>query len=762
MRPFMNHALALLLLALTVTALPLRAQEPAILTVGPRNLELPPWDIAVADLNEALAEAANRSGPVEIWVAAGTYVPTADTGPQARASFALRNNVALYGGFAGSETRRSQRNLAGNPTILSGNDARYHVVTATNVDAGAILDGFTIRDGNATGSGFDGTGGGMYIDGGNPTLRNLIFTDNYAIFGGGLYVNNSATPTLENVLFENNEADDQGGGMINRASNPVLTSVTFRRNTAPLGGGGLFNFRASSPTLNNVVFENNDTNTDGGGLYNDPDSNPVLNDVTFANNRADQGGGMYNAENNRSQLNNVMFSANQAITAGAGMYNTGAGTPTLTDVTFEANMAVNPESPTDDSFGGGMANFGTSAPTLTRVDFIMNEARTGGGMHNAEASTPRINQVLFRENSAADGGGINNDTSAPELVDVQFIRNRANNGGGIDSSNDSDFSLNRVSFAGNRAADANGNLNGDGGAVRLGSGNISMVNVLFSGNAANRGGALYVTNGSPVLVQASFSGNQAVSAGGGIYAGQDATADIFNSILWGNSSGESTIADQQISRNSNAGFSLVSSIAQGILGADPLFLAVPDPGLDGSWGSTDDDYGNLRLQTGSPAIDSGDNNALPTGSERDRDGNPRIIDLLGGGAIVDMGAYESGIGALQLSSANLSLSAGEVLSYSVSLERRPFADVTIALSADSRLRIQPQSLTFTPENWDQPQDVEVQLSSAPTPGAAGIEHSSSSNDPAYSELAPVSISVSIDTGPPDSSTTVYLPLIVTN
>ncbi|MCP4165094.1 MAG: hypothetical protein GY759_04270 [Chloroflexi bacterium] len=71
------------------------------------------WASAYSNLQDALAAASPDAGEtVEIWVAEGVYYPDEGSGlsdGDVAATFHLKNNVALYGGFAGTEGDRSER-----------------------------------------------------------------------------------------------------------------------------------------------------------------------------------------------------------------------------------------------------------------------------------------------------------------------------------------------------------------------------------------------------------------------------------------------------------------------------------------------------------------------------------------------------------------------------------------------------------------------------------------------------------------------------
>ena len=316
------------------------------------------WANAYTDLPTA---GLNATFDDEIWVARGTYKPT--TGDSRTASFALQSGVSLYGGFAGTETARGQRNWEANPTILSGDigiagdaaDNSYHVVRGNAmVTYPSLLDGFTITGGNANGSGGDySQGGGMY--------------------------NYYSSSTVTNCTFSGNTAYWQGGGMYNYHSSSTVTNCTFSGNTKGTyqdgGGGGMYNFYSSS-TVTNCTFSGNTVNWGpGGGMYND-DSSPIVTNCTFSGNTAyGRGGGMYNTSSSPI-VTNCTFSGNTSDgTQGGGMYNN-TSSPAVTNCTFSGNTA----GPGSQGSGGGMYNYGGS-PTMTNCIFWGNTAPSGAEVY---------------------------------------------------------------------------------------------------------------------------------------------------------------------------------------------------------------------------------------------------------------------------------------------------------------------------------------------------------------------------------------------
>ena len=170
-----------------------------------------------------LQAAVFSSSCTEIWVAKGLHKPNAYNPV---VSFPVADGVAIYGGFAGNETARDQRNPAANLTVLSGDldnddsidadgidvDATHivgsnspHLVTMTNVGAGTVLDGLTLTGGSALNG-----GGGLYCDGTGvahrcePTLSHLAFRGNRTTgnsSGGAIFNHGNSNPALNDVTF---------------------------------------------------------------------------------------------------------------------------------------------------------------------------------------------------------------------------------------------------------------------------------------------------------------------------------------------------------------------------------------------------------------------------------------------------------------------------------------------------------------------------------------------------------------------------------
>lgn len=257
----------------------------------------------------------------EVWVAAGTHYPVvtrdpaAVTGDERSIRFMVSGGVALYGGFAGTETTRDQRDPAAHLTVLSGDIDQNNELDAGNsrtvldvsgTNATTVLDGFTITGGNADGAFSDpplpsNAGGGVFNIGGSPTMTNVRIVGNRANdFGGGIY--SAASRGIWNTTSQSDGGDCVP---IAGASSATFTNVTITGDQGEQGGGEVYAINGSGPTLTNVTISGNQA-TEGGGVYNFG-SSPTFTNVTISGNQASIGGGMVNNESILRIRNSIIW-----------------------------------------------------------------------------------------------------------------------------------------------------------------------------------------------------------------------------------------------------------------------------------------------------------------------------------------------------------------------------------------------------------------------------------------------------------------------
>ncbi len=231
-----------------------------------------PWDGATwatgfQDIQSGV-NAANTAGGGEVWVKSGTYAATTDP------VVTMQPGAAIYGGFAGTESGRSQRQWWTNVTTIDGQDARRCLIGADN----AVLDGFTVTNGSGP---EDYGGGGMYILNTSPTISNCKFVDNHAgsrsypfpnygsVGGdGGAIKNINGSPTVTNCIFTGNTtactyashfAPGNGGSIYSSGGMPVITNCTFTGNSGCYGAS----IAGGSGILKNCILWSNVSSIDG-------------------------------------------------------------------------------------------------------------------------------------------------------------------------------------------------------------------------------------------------------------------------------------------------------------------------------------------------------------------------------------------------------------------------------------------------------------------------------------------------------------------
>ena len=308
--------------------------------------------------------------------------------------------------------------------------------------------------------------------------------------------------------------------------------------------------------------------------------------------------------------------------------------------------------------GGGLVHrtFSNSSPTIRNCSFSENATTGNGGavMDISEGtSSLMFADCIFANNWAHVSGGavtsVTQSSSAdcmPVFEACVFAVNGAEARGGAifnDASNGgiSSAVITGCQFFGNTAGTQGGAVNNYG---NVGESYGKLVNSIFIANTAgSRGGAVYNVNntdaGNTEIINCSFYNNTTAGFGGAIYnvSGSANAQDLLvaNSILWNNDTQEKlpvynsgtgkttltySIYDDGTIDNAEA-ILPIQTTGSNNLDSDPLFV---DP-LNN----------DVRLLAASPAINAGDNTAVPVGISMDYLENERIAN-----GTVDMGAYE--------------------------------------------------------------------------------------------------------------------------
>ncbi len=445
-----------------------------------------------------LAEAikAASSGNV-FWIGEGTYFICTDN--DRKKYFEMGQGIKLYGGFQGTESDTTERNIALHPTIFSGDigvkdnstDNNYNLLIL-NPDASissdsSVIDGIKLEKGYS-----NGTVTAVILVNSNTKARfsNVEAINNYAQGNGGvLKINSGAHVFVTNCSF----SDNSGCGVYNQGD-LLLSDCNISRNTNASGFPGVFN--ADSLVLNNCRIESN-TND----FHNDP---------------AGGGGGLGNAV--YCSINGGTINGNKAYIKAGGIWNQSGSELWISGCNISGNSC---DSYTNAS-GGGIYNQGKL--NISGSDIAYNSSKLhGGGVINY--GTFNIEGSLISNNSTGgNGGGLFNPTIVKNCVIVNNKRGNYYRGGGVYIGTPCDGIFSSTIM----------NNSGEGVSSVL-TDTISMVNSILYGNEAQYSGNFKFTS-SCVSGIAPVNGNisnnpRCVSPTAGIGPDYDGTKADWS--LWG-------------------------------------------------------------------------------------------------------------------------------------------------------------------------------------------------------------------------------------
>jgi len=498
------------------------------------------WANAYTSLDVALGAAVPGQA---IWVAAGTYKPSA---PAPDNSFLLQSGVKLYGGFAGTETQLSQRNLTLNVTTLSGDiagddlagnfdlnrtDNALHILIAffNTSQAAAVVDGFIFRGGHTLIGDVNpilSREGGGILAGTKLTVRNCSFIHNFGELGAGLAAIGVGSDGIlvDNCLFEANKATEQGVLLLLQTPTGEVNNCIFRKNLT--NRGALYPSETTAIVIDSCLFESNNGAANFGAAMFSWQASWTMTNSIFRKNKSANAAGIYIDGRDGGDfvtVDNCLFERDTATAFGGGGIYGWQATVTIKNSVFRDNYAPN---------AAGMYFQGREFDSNLTIDsclFERNIATDYGATsiyHNGTNYT--LSNSIFRGNVAPSSGAAlyNSDSTVFTITNCLFEDNTGAYASAVANYGiDCNGTFESCTFNSNEATQG-------GAAVSNGfEADVLYKNCAFTANEASFGGAIFTQNAGTRLRidDCFFSENTTTGAGGCIYINPDIPTSIRNS-----------------------------------------------------------------------------------------------------------------------------------------------------------------------------------------------------------------------------------------
>ena len=562
------------------------------------------WKDAFNNVQDAFDAASPGSN---IWICRGKY-----TLESKDASFVIDKPLKIYGGFKGDETSASQRNYKKYITDLSGDvledddyegeednkvDNARHVIIIEEGIPGVIIDGVTIRGGDADLTSVEGideneiNGAGILNLGSSLMLKNSVLIENFAdSLGGGIFVDPTPGVSIEihNCRFENCSGMQEGGAIMVETDNAnlIVSESKFESNIALRGGAIRFRGEGASIDVKSSEFRDNIALWGSGISINKALKCDITNCEIDNNWALNGGGGIYMFNIMEALIDNCNIVNNSAFNFEEGSQSFGGGiyVADFPDILYGTNVIIQ-NSELNNNFssyiGGGLA------VELGKVEIYDSEIDgnsatvAGGGMIVFEEADLRLEGVEVRNNEADFGAGIYLQDNGDYIIDNCEINSNLaeSEGGGMYVHIDSVGSLPITNSIINENSSET-----SGGGIYLRSGTMTVSNVEFVENNATWGGGISNNNNSSATIIGSrFYKNEANLTGGGLEGYGPASYHIQKSAFEENTAESGgalgteifesiTIEDSDFKNNkasyAGGGISIVGGGSLSIIGSD--------------------------------------------------------------------------------------------------------------------------------------------------------------------------------------------------